>query len=261
MKQRIDKLLLDKGLCESRHKAQAYVMAGVVFAGGQKVDKPGQLVDDELMIEVRSVDPYVSRGAHKLLGAITAFGIRFTDMICLDLGASSGGFTQVMLEQGAQKVYAVDVGYGQFDYQLRQNERVVLLERQNARYLNQTIIPDKLERFTADLSFISLKLILPAIQSLLADNAQGVLLIKPQFEVGRGLVGKGVITDPHIHLAVLEDMVEFLRLINLNILAVWYSPIKGPKGNREFLFYVENAPFTVKELSLRDVVEHAHKEL
>lgn len=261
MKQRIDKLLLERGLCESRHKAQAYIMAGVVYVGEQKIEKPGQLVEESAPIEVRSQDPYVSRGAHKLLGAIAHFAIDFQNKICLDLGASTGGFTQVMLMQGARKVYAVDVGYGQFDYQLRQDERVVLLERQNARFLDETIIPDALERFSADLSFISLKLILPAILPLLKPGAQGALLIKPQFEAGRALVGKGVITDPDIHLAVLQDMVEFFERMDMNIIDVWYSPIKGPKGNREFLFYVEHAPFEQKDLPLREVVERAHKEL
>ena len=260
MAKRLDVRLVELQMASSRHRALGLILAGQVSVNQKAATKAGLMVSDDDQIEVLQTDHYVSRGAHKLLKAIEDYDIDLTDKVCLDIGASTGGFTQVMLEAGARRVYSVDVGYGQFDYSLRRDDRVVVLERQNARYLDHDIIPEAIDFFSMDVSFISVRLLLPVIQKLLADKARGVVLIKPQFEAGRDQVGKGVINDPGIHQQVIERILEFITDMNLSPLALRYSPIKGPKGNREFLLYLTNVS-TKQPLDVAAVVAEAHREL
>lgn len=260
-KQRLDVSLVERGLAASRQLAQSYILAGQVLINDQPAKKAGQEVSNEDDIRLVASEHYVSRGAYKLLKAIETYHIDLTDKVCLDVGASTGGFTQVMLEAGAKRVYSVDVGYGQFDYSLRQDERVVVLERTNARYLTKELIPEPIDFFSMDVSFISIKLLLPVIKDLLRPMAQGVVLIKPQFEAGRKFVGKGVITDPLIHVQVIEDMLETVKNLSLDALNLSYSPIKGPKGNREFLLHLKNQDPTNKPIDASAIVAEAHREL
>lgn len=260
-KQRLDVALVERDLVPSRQQAQSLIMAGQVRINQVPAKKAGQEVSHDDVLEVLEQEHYVSRGAYKLLKAIEDYTIDLTDLVCMDVGASTGGFTQVMLEHGAKLVYSIDVGYGQFDYGLRQSERVIVLERQNARYLTKEIIPQMIDFFSMDVSFISVKLLLPAILPLLAAGAEGVVLIKPQFEAGRDQVGKGVITDPAIHQAVIEDILEFVAANHYDVLHLGYSPIKGPKGNREFLLHVKNQPSTKQKIDVSAVVSEAHREL
>ena len=258
---RLDVALVNRKLAPSRQQAQSLIMAGQVRINAQPATKAGQEVTETDVLEVMAQEHYVSRGAYKLLKAIDDYVIDVNDLICLDVGASTGGFTQVMLEAGAKKVYSVDVGYGQFDYRLRTDERVVVLERQNARFLTRDIITDPIDFFSMDVSFISIKLLLPVVKALLRKDCEGVVLIKPQFEAGRHQVGKGVITDPAIHRAVIEDILEHLVKLDLDALHLGYSPIKGPKGNREFLLHLKNRPSTHQPIDVAGVVETAHREL
>ncbi|HHT21496.1 MAG TPA: TlyA family RNA methyltransferase [Tissierellia bacterium] len=261
MAKRLDVRLVELGLVPSRRQAQALILAGQVRLNQKPATKAGQSVHDDDQIELTQREHYVSRGAYKLLKAIEDYRIDLSDKICLDVGASTGGFTQVMLEAGAKQVYAVDVGYGQFDYTLRQDARVRLLERQNARYLSRELLPEKIDFFSMDVSFISVRLILPAIKPLLADDGQGVILIKPQFEAGRDQVGKGIVTDPAIHRRVITGILEYVDHIELYPLALGYSPIKGPKGNREFLLYLSNRAKPHEPIIVDQVVADAHREL
>jgi 23S rRNA (cytidine1920-2'-O)/16S rRNA (cytidine1409-2'-O)-methyltransferase len=225
-------------LVESRARAQALVLAGRVFSGERCLDKPGQQVALDLKVELRlDEQPYVSRGGTKLAHALDHFQLDPAGRTALDLGASTGGFTDVLLQRGARRVYAVDVGHGQLDWRLRNDQRVVVLERTNARHLNQELIPEPVEVVVADTSFISLKLVLPAALALAAPDAWLVALIKPQFEVGRGQVGKGgVVRDPALHQAVCEDIARWLaERQGWQVQGIVESPITGPKGNREFL--------------------------
>jgi len=237
-KQRLDQLLVDRGLVESRSKAQALVMAGVVFSGERKLEKPGHQLAPDVALEVRGQDhPWVSRGGLKLAHGLAHFEIDPTGMIAVDVGASTGGFTDVLLQNGAAKVYAVDVGHGQLAWKLRSDERVVVLEKTNARYLTEEQIPDAPNIVVCDASFISLKTVLPAALSLAAPGAFLVALIKPQFEAGREHVGKGgVVRDPEIHASVCEDIRSWLdELDGWSVLGISESPITGPVGNKEFL--------------------------
>jgi 23S rRNA (cytidine1920-2'-O)/16S rRNA (cytidine1409-2'-O)-methyltransferase len=235
---RLDQLLLERGFVQSRAKAQALIVAGLVFGDGQRLDKPGHSVPVDLAVEVREPSsPYVSRGGIKLVRALDHFGVDPNGIVVIDVGASTGGFTDVLLQRGARRVYAVDVGHGQLDWRLRNEPRVVVLERTNARYLNRNLIPEPVGLVVCDASFISLRLVLPAALQLTHPMAWLLALIKPQFEVGKGLVGKGgVVRDPGLHVAVCAEIAGWLNNEQgWPVLGVTESPITGPKGNREFL--------------------------
>lgn len=262
-KTRLDVLLTQQGMAESRQKAQAIIMSGVVFANGQRADKPGMAIANDASIEVRGhVMPYVSRGGWKLEKAIKIFPITLKGKVCADIGASTGGFTDCMLQNGAKKVYAVDVGYGQLDWRLRNDPRVVCMERTNARYLTREQIPDELEFASIDVSFISLSLIFPALYQLLSQHGEIACLIKPQFEAGREKVGKkGVVRDKAVHLEVLEHFLEHAKANNFTVLGITYSPIRGPEGNIEYLGYLKKGAGEDAEVNLADIVEQSHSAL
>ena len=262
-KMRLDLLLVERGLQESRQKAQALIMCGQVYVNGQKMDKPGTPVAPDAKVEIRGgAMPYVSRGGLKLEKAMSLWPISLAGAVCMDIGASTGGFTDCMLQNGASKVYAVDVGYGQLAWKLRSDERVVCLERTNARYLTHEQVPEEPDFASVDVSFISLKLILPALAGLLRSGGEAVCLVKPQFEAGREKVGKkGVVRDPAVHREVLERFLEHAKENAFTVLAVTYSPIRGPEGNIEYLGHLrlgsgENGP-----LDLPALVEASHREL
>jgi 23S rRNA (cytidine1920-2'-O)/16S rRNA (cytidine1409-2'-O)-methyltransferase len=241
-RQRLDQLLVERGLAESRAKAQALILAGRVFAGGQRRDKPGQNVPADLAVEVRGPSsPYVSRGGIKLAAALDFFAIDPSGRVALDIGASTGGFTDVLLQRRARRVYAIDVGQGQLDWRLRNDTRVVVLERVNARHLNRDLISEPVDLVVCDASFISLKLVLPAALELADPGGLLVALIKPQFEVGKGRVGRGgVVRDPALHAEVCADIAQWLaEAQGWRVLGSIESPITGPKGNREFLIAAE----------------------
>ena len=238
-KERLDILLVEKGICESREKAKTNIMAGLIFVDGQRVDKAGEKVkvDSDIVFKGEKLK-YVSRGGLKLEKAMNTFGIDLTDKVCMDIGASTGGFTDCMLQNNAAKVFAVDVGYGQFAWKLRTDERVVCMEKTNIRYVTPEDIGIALDFASIDVSFISLRTIMPAVKALLGDKGEVVALIKPQFEAGRDKVGKkGVVRDKEVHLEVINTIINFLMENELNVLGLSYSPIKGPEGNREYLVY------------------------
>lgn len=237
---RLDKLLLLRNLASSRQKAQALIAAGQVLVNTEVMDKAGAQVDAESLIEIKKRCPYVSRGGFKLEKGLSFFGIDPTHLICADVGASTGGFTDCLLQNNAAKVYAVDVGYGQLDWKLRQDPRVIVLERTNARYLTDKEIVDPLDLAVIDAAFISLKLLLPPLIPLFKKRKVSILaLIKPQFEVGKGKVGKGgVVKDPDLHEEVIADIITFCQSLSLISQGVTESPILGPKGNKEFLIYL-----------------------
>ena len=263
MKERLDVLLVKRGLAESREKAKAIIMSGIVYVEDQKEDKAGTTFDENAKIEVRgSTLKYVSRGGLKLEKAMTHFGVTLDQKVCMDVGASTGGFTDCMLQNGAKKVYAVDVGYGQLDWKLRSDERVVCMERTNARYLTHEQIPDELDFASVDVSFISLKLILPALAGLLKPDGHAVCLVKPQFEAGREKVGKkGVVRDPAVHLEVLEHFLEHAKESRFTVLGLTYSPIRGPEGNIEYLGYLSRAEEEPPVHDLKALVEASHAAL
>lgn len=262
-KKRLDVLLTERGLQESRQRAQAVIMSGEVFVNGQRVDKPGTAVAEDAQIEVRGGTlAYVSRGGLKLEKAMAAFPIDLNGAVCADIGASTGGFTDCMLQNGAQKVYAVDVGYGQLDWKLRGDPRVVCMERTNARYLTHEQIPQELDFASVDVSFISLGLILPALDGLLSPEGEAVCLVKPQFEAGREKVGKkGVVRDPAVHLEVLEAFLRHAKENHFTVLGITYSPIRGPEGNIEYLGYLRHGQGTPGDFSLSEIVEASHSQL
>ena len=244
MKERLDVLLVKQQLAQSREKAKAIIMSGIVYVDGQKEDKAGATFDeDKVKIEVRgNTLPFVSRGGLKLAKAFEVFPIDVKDMVCLDIGASTGGFTDCMLQNGAAKVYAVDVGHGQLDWKLRSDERVVCMEKTNFRYVTNEQIPEPIDFAATDVSFISLTKILPAAKALLKPGAFMVCLIKPQFEAGREKVGKkGVVTDSKVHMEVVEMIETFAASIGFAVAGLDFSPIKGPEGNIEYLLYIQNA--------------------
>ena len=265
MKKRIDVLLFERGLAPSREKARTLIMAGSVYVNNQKFDKPGDTVSDDAEIEVRgSTLKYVSRGGLKLEKAMQLFPIDLNGKICMDIGASTGGFTDCMLQNGAQRVYSVDVGYGQLAWQLRQDPRVVNLERTNARYLTREQVPEEIDFFSVDVSFISLRIILPAVRPLLRDGGQAVCLIKPQFEAGREKVGKkGVVRDRAVHEEVVETICRFALENGYSVLGLTFSPVKGPEGNIEYLAYLEksDAPVHTADCTPHSVVEESHAAL
>lgn len=242
-KKRLDILLCDLGLVESREKAKALIMAGNVYVDNQKSDKPGTFYNDMVKIEVRGkMIPYVSRGGLKLDKAMKSFDIDLENKICMDIGASTGGFTDCMIQNGAKKIYAIDVGYGQLAWKLRTDERVVNLEKTNIRYITEKDVSEKVDFFSIDVSFISLCLVLPVAKKFMNSNAKAVCLIKPQFEAGKDKVGKkGVVRDYRVHVEVIEKIKNFALDNGFNVLGVDYSPIKGPEGNIEYLIYLENS--------------------
>jgi len=262
-KTRLDVLLVERGLQESRQKAQATIMSGLVYVKGQKVDKPGTSVPNDAEIEIRgNTLQYVSRGGLKLEKAMATFPIDLAGTICADIGASTGGFTDCMLQNGAEKVYSVDVGYGQLAWKLRSDPRVVCMERTNARYLTHEQIPDELDFASVDVSFISLKLILPPLCGLLKDGGHVACLIKPQFEAGKEKVGKkGVVRDPAVHLEVLEHFFEHAKDSGFTVLGLTYSPIRGPEGNIEYLGYLEKREWQDKTFDLSALVAESHQTL
>ena len=238
-KERLDILLVEKGIFTSRERAKTSIMAGKIFVDGQRVDKAGEKVniDAEIIFKGQEI-PYVSRGGLKLEKAIKEFDICLNDKVCMDIGASTGGFTDCMLQNGAKKVFSVDVGYGQFAWKLRTDERVVCMERTNIRYVTPDDIGEPVDFASIDVSFISLMKIMPATKELLSDKGEVVALIKPQFEAGKEKVGKkGVVRDINVHKEVVKSIVDYLYSENLNVLSLSYSPIKGPEGNIEYLVY------------------------
>ena len=268
MKERLDVLLVKGGFAESREKAKAIIMSGNVFVNNNREDKAGQTFDEKAIIEVRgNTLKYVSRGGLKLEKAMANFEVSIDGKICMDVGASTGGFTDCMLQNGAVKVYSIDVGHGQLAWKLRQDERVVCMEKTNIRYVTNEDIPDLIDFSSIDVSFISLTKVLGPVRNLLADNGQVVCLIKPQFEAGREKVGKkGVVRDKNVHIEVIEMVVEFAKSIVFNVLNLDFSPIKGPEGNIEYLLHIEkgeNAD-TINKTDLdliNKIVEKAHDTL
>lgn len=266
-KERLDILLVQKGLAPSRELAKAYIMAGTVYVDGRKEDKAGTKLPLDTAIEVRGGQmKYVSRGGYKLEKAIDAFGISLEGKCCMDIGASTGGFTDCMLQNGAVKVYAIDVGYGQFAWKLRNDPRVVCLEKTNMRYVTHEQVPDEVDFASVDVSFISLTKILPAALGVLGENGQLVCLIKPQFEAGREKVGKkGVVKDKAVHREVIEKIAAYALAQGLGILGLSFSPIKGPEGNIEYLIYLDKAQKGMTEEEVREaldeVVECSHAVL
>ena len=240
IKKRLDVYLTENNMVASRSMAQSIIMAGEVYINNQKASKAGETVTGEEKIEIRSKTlKYVSRGGLKLEKAMSSFGISLNNKICMDIGASTGGFTDCMLQNGAEKVYSVDVGYGQLAWKLRQDERVINMERTNIRYLTEEQLSDRPSFFSVDVSFISLKLVLPVAYKLTSDDCQGVCLIKPQFEAGREKVGKkGVVRDKAVHFEVIKNVLEFTRETGFVVCGLDYSPIKGPEGNIEYLMYI-----------------------
>lgn len=266
-KERLDVLLVQQGLATSRELAKAYIMAGNVYVDGQKEDKAGTKVAVNANLEVKgSQMKYVSRGGYKLEKAVDEFGISLEGKICLDIGASTGGFTDCMLQNGASKVYAIDVGYGQFAWKLRNDERVVCLEKTNVRYVTHEQVPDEGDFASIDVSFISLTKVLPAVLGVLGEKGQLVCLIKPQFEAGREKVGKkGVVRDINAHKEVIEMIANYVRTQNLGILGLSFSPIKGPEGNIEYLIYLDKSRTGMTEeevqTKMEEVVRESHKIL
>ena len=245
MKERLDVLLVKRNLAESREKAKAIIMSGNVFVNGNREDKAGTTFDvEKAQIEIKgSVLPYVSRGGLKLEKAIDVFGVSVDGRVCMDIGASTGGFTDCMLQNGADHVYAIDVGRGQLAWKLRQDPRVICMEKTNIRYVTSEQVPEKIDFASVDVSFISLKKVLGPARALLKDDAQMVCLIKPQFEAGREKVGrKGVVRDKAVHLEVIEMILQFAVGMDFEILNLDYSPIKGPEGNIEYLVYLQKQP-------------------
>ncbi|MCR4843315.1 MAG: TlyA family RNA methyltransferase [Eubacterium sp.] len=267
-KTRLDVLLTQRGLAKSRTMASSLIMEGKVYVKGQKEDKPGAAFPDDVEIEVRGETlRYVSRGGLKLEKAMEAFELDLTGFTCIDIGASTGGFTDCMLQNGAVKVYSVDVGYGQLDWKLRNDERVVCMEKTNFRYVTREDIPDEIDFASADVSFISLSKILPAAYPLMAGGGRMVCLVKPQFEAGREKVGKkGVVRDPAVHEEVCENAIGYALENGFNVLGLTFSPVKGPEGNIEYLMYLEKATDEacapeVGEVDIKRTVGEAHEEL
>ena len=263
-KERLDVYLTEQGHAETRSKAQALIMAGLVYVDGQKVDKPGFSVTEEQSVEVRgSACPYVSRGGLKLEKALRDFGVDPTGFVCSDSGASTGGFTDCLLQQGAKKVFAIDVGYGQLAWKIRSDPRVVCMERTNVRNLRPEDLGEPLDLSVIDVSFISLKLVLPVIYELLKPEGQVLCLIKPQFEAGKDKVGKkGVVRDPATHREVLESFLATARELGFSVKNLTFSPVKGPEGNIEFLGHLCKAPVDLPfEADPAAIVAAAHEAL
>jgi len=265
MKERLDVLLVKRAIAESREKAKAMIMAGQVYVKGQKEDKAGTSFDESVEIEVRgSTLKYVSRGGLKLEKAMEVFPIDLNETVCMDIGSSTGGFTDCMLQNGATKVYAIDVGHGQLAWKLRNDERVICMEKTNFRYVTREQVPEKIDFASCDVSFISLSRILPVAHELLKKDGQMVCLIKPQFEAGREKVGKkGVVRDPEVHKEVIVSVLGYVKEAGFGVLGLDFSPVKGPEGNIEYLIYLTNSGESqIDGVSLADeVVKKAHDTL
>ena len=263
IKKRLDVLLTEQGYADSRSKAQAIIMAGQVYVNGQKADKPGISYEETVQLEVRGdVCPYVSRGGWKLEKALRDFGVKPDGFVCSDSGASTGGFTDCLLQQGAKKVFAIDVGYGQLDWKIRSDERVVVMERTNIRYVTPEDLGEPLDLSVIDVSFISLSIVLPTIKTLLKPTGQVLCLIKPQFEAGREKVGKkGVVRDPDTHKEVLDNFVALAVSLGFTILGLTFSPVKGPEGNIEFLGHLCMEQRCGIRPDTADIVRQAHETL
>ncbi len=265
MKKRLDILVTERGIAESREKAKAVIMAGEIYVNNQKADKAGQSYNEDVNIEFRGKKlKYVSRGGLKLEKAVKEFAIDLNGKTTMDIGASTGGFTDCMLQNGAEKVYSIDVGYGQLAWKLRNDSRVINLERTNMRNVTAEQVPDKIDFFSIDVSFISLKLLLPIAYKLLADDAEAVCLIKPQFEAGREKVGKkGVVRDPAVHIEVVDSIYNFCLNNGFSILGLDFSPVKGPEGNIEYLIYLKKSdePQSFISFTPEELVEKSHLEL
>ena len=263
MKIRLDQYLCQNGYAQSRERAKALIMSGIVFVNEQKVDKAGEMIAEDAKVEVRGHDiGYVSRGGLKLEKAMQVFPMRPDGKVCMDIGASTGGFTDCMLKNGAVKVYAVDVGYGQLAWSLRTDERVVNMERTNIRNVTPDMLGDKIAFFSVDVSFISLKHIFPVADTICTPDAVGVCLVKPQFEAGREKVGKkGVVRDPAVHKEVLEHYLEHAREAGFGVLGLTYSPIRGPEGNIEYLGFLQKGAETTAAFDLDALVEESHQTL
>lgn len=262
-KQRLDQLIYELGYTESRERAKTTIMSGLVFVNGQRADKPGTPVSPEARIEVRGeAIPFVSRGGFKLDKALKVFPIDPEGKKCIDCGASTGGFTDVLLQHGAAKVYSVDVGYGQLAWKLRNDPRVVNMERTNLRYVTTEQISEPLELAVMDVSFISIKLVLPAVRELLIPGADLVCLIKPQFEAGRDEVGKkGVVRDAEVHCRVIQSIVDFAPETGLTVMGLDYSPIKGPEGNIEYICHMKNGAYEAASIDIGALVKASHEAL
>ena len=263
VKKRLDVLLTEQGFADSRSRAQAIIMAGLVYVNGQKADKPGVSYEETVQIEVRGEScPYVSRGGLKLEKALRDFGVCLDGYVCSDSGASTGGFTDCLLQKGASKVYAIDVGYGQLDWKIRSDPRVVVMERTNIRYVTPEDLGEPLDLSVVDVSFISLKIVLPTIKTLLKSTGQVLCLIKPQFEAGREKVGKkGVVRDPDTHKEVLDQFVALAKDLGFSILGLTFSPVKGPEGNIEFLGHLSKESLPGIQPDTADIVHQAHETL
>ncbi len=264
-KKRLDVLVYEAGLAESREKAKALIMSGIIYVDNQKSDKPGTTYPETVHIELRGNKlPYASRGGLKLEKALKVFPIDLKDKVTMDIGASHGGFTDCMLQNGAKRVYAIDVGYGQLVWKLRNDDRVINLERTNVRYITREQVPDEIDFFSVDVSFISLCLVLPAARPLLKEGGEAVCLIKPQFEAGRENVGKkGVVRDKKIHAEVIRKIYNFCLENGFSVLDLDYSPIKGPEGNIEYLIYLRKSeqPSAEKLFDIESIVAQSHGEL
>ena len=263
MKIRLDQYLVQNGLVQSRERAKALIMAGVVFVNQQKVDKAGEMIKEDAVVEVRGHDiGYVSRGGLKLEKAMKCFPLTPNGKVCMDIGASTGGFTDCMLQNGAVKVYAVDVGYGQLAWSLRTDARVVNMERTNIRYVTPEDLGEPLDLSVVDVSFISLKIVLPAIQKLLKPTGQVLCLIKPQFEAGKENVGKkGVVRDPAVHADVLQNFLALADSLHFTVRNLTFSPVKGPEGNIEFLAHLSMQPGQAQIPDVAALVAQAHETL
>lgn len=262
MKERLDVMMVNRGLAESREKAKAIIMSGIVYVDNIKEDKAGSTFDEKAQIEVRgNTLKYVSRGGLKLEKAMDCFGVSLSGKVAMDVGSSTGGFTDCMLQNGAVKVYSVDVGHGQLAWKLRNDERVVCMEKTNIRYVTPDDIEDRIAFASIDVSFISLTKVLPPVKELLTDDGKIVCLIKPQFEAGREKVGKkGVVRDQKVHVEVVEMIVDFARQIGFKTLDLSYSPIKGPEGNIEYLLYItKDQTKENKEFDIKAMVEESHR--
>ncbi|MCR5837141.1 MAG: TlyA family RNA methyltransferase [Lachnospiraceae bacterium] len=267
MKERLDVLLVERGLAPSREKAKAIIMSGIVYVDNVKEDKAGSQFDVKSNIEVRGKTlKYVSRGGLKLEKAMEVFGVDVDGKICMDVGASTGGFTDCMLQNGAVKVYSIDVGHGQLAWKLVTDERVVCMDKTNIRYVTHEEVPDDIMFSSIDVSFISLTKVLLPVKNLLTKDGQVVCLIKPQFEAGREKVGKkGVVRDKNVHIEVIESVIEYAKSIGFGIIDLDFSPVKGPEGNIEYLLYLQNLTedmvFEEKSINVQSVVELSHDTL
>jgi 23S rRNA (cytidine1920-2'-O)/16S rRNA (cytidine1409-2'-O)-methyltransferase len=264
MKERLDVLLVNRGLATSREKAKAIIMSGIVYVDGQREDKAGASFDSEIPIEIKgSTLKYVSRGGLKLEKAMANFDVTLSGKVCMDVGSSTGGFTDCMLQNGAVKVYAVDVGHGQLDWKLRQDERVVCMEKTNILYVTPDMVEDRIDFASIDVSFISLTKVLTPVKELLTDDGQIVCLIKPQFEAGREKVGKkGVVRDINVHKEVIHMVVDYAKSIGFFVCNLDYSPIKGPEGNIEYLLHLSKVELeNIGNCDVDDIVAKSHSDL